>query len=1522
MLVTLICPERLYALLLPTVVSGQYWITDAEKEISDEKRKLINIEAENGKWVIRGSRKRRLYDEDKKPTDCLVLDINRFYKVEFGENQTGFLYTEAYSNDHCTYQKYLVERDRVITIGKAAENHIRIRNHYVSSLHAQISFANGKWTVIDNRSNNGVYVNEKRVRDAKALAYGDVIYIFGVKIIVGNAFIAINNPEHTVSVQSNALKELRMEQGGTYEPPEEPAESFYYRSPQFRREASALELRIDAPTNREHLDEISLVMSMAPSLVMGAASFTSGIIAVYNTVSSGGKIIAALPSVLMSVSMLAGMIIFPSIMKTGDKKRKRARELERREKYLKYLDNIRKELAKAGAAQADVLKENYPDIIGEIKKESFFEQFLWGRIIGHDDFLTFRIGMGNIPLLADLSFPDERFSIDDDIMRDEVNLLKDEKKMILGVPVSFSAVKSRISGIVGNKSAVNGLLNAIFLQAAAYHSYDELKIVFLCEQKDFNQYGYIRWTKHLWDNALQKRFMATTHDEVRELSAYFLRVIAARKDNPKQDFPHYLVVSTSRALSDKCAFLTEILADNSIAGFSYLAVYDEFKNLPKECDVVIQLKEKQGMIYDRENPGGEPIIFVQDTVSGGTAKEAVMKIGTYKLDLSKGKYVLPNAISFLDMYQVSKYEHLNILTRWKENNPVLTLQVPIGINSDGGLFYLDIHEKAHGPHGLIAGMTGSGKSEFIISYILSLAVNYSPNDVAFILIDYKGGGLTGAFENESYRLPHLAGTITNLDGAMITRSLLSIQSELRRRQAVFNEARRISGEATMDIYKYQKLYRDGLVGEPMPHLLIISDEFAELKEQQPEFMTQLISTARIGRSLGVHLILATQKPNGVVNEQIWANSKFKVCLKVQDRADSMDMLKRPDAAELVETGRFYLQVGYNEMFEMGQSAWSGAAYTPQKQVENRNDKRVELIDYLGNVIEEAKLRQKAAGHDKEEKRRQIVEIVKYICELARAGHLQAPPLWLAELGKVITVASLAEKYGYQCSGKLNPIVGELDDPFNQRQALLTLPITDKGNVIIYGVAGSGKELFLTTMLFALYQYYPADCLNAYILDFGAETLRMFQNAPQTGGVVLSDENEKLDSLFKLLLKEAEYRKKLMAESGSDFTAYRDAVGNMPYIVVVINNYLGFSEQYELYDEMVSSMSRECTKYGIYFVITSVSVSGIRHKMLQNFAQVFALQLNDKSDYVSVLGTTKGVYPSAVTGRGIYRDTEVYEFQTAYADSDTRNLADKVRAFCDGLSQQSSIRARQIPMMPKVVKKENLREPCARFDRLSIGMNYNTFETRYLDLRKYGTLQLLAMENTGFVHFAEGIIRLIAGQGECELYIFDSDKMVKARTGGKVHYITDNFEERVVELFKMTVERHNFLKKQETEHAGQQMDMCPVIVLIMGYGKLAENLTDDGADKLKLILEKSSGRFYQSCLVFDEYRYSYGYSTQKWCSGNGIWVGPGIEEQSGFTINRRQLDKSKAAEMHTAYMIERGAFAMLKLVVSDEYQEEG
>ena len=186
-------------------------------------------------------------------------------------------------------------------------------------------------------------------------------------------------------------------------------------------------------------------------------------------------------------------------------------------------------------------------------------------------------------------------------------------------------------------------------------------------------------------------------------------------------------------------------------------------------------------------------------------------------------------------------------------------------------------------------------------------------------------------------LPHLVGTITNLDKSEIRRSLASLEAESKRRQRMFNEAREKLNDSSMNIYKYQQYYRKGMLDEPLSHLFIISDEFAELKAQEPEFLEQLVSIARIGRSLGIHLILATQKPAGVVDEQIKSNSKFKICLRVQDKADSKDMINVDDAAYLHQTGAFYMLVGLDEVFALGQSAYAGGLYKPTQIVKKDID---------------------------------------------------------------------------------------------------------------------------------------------------------------------------------------------------------------------------------------------------------------------------------------------------------------------------------------------------------------------------------------------------------------------------------------------------------------------------------------------------------------------------------------------------------------------------------------------------------
>ena len=482
---------------------------------------------------------------------------------------------------------------------------------------------------------------------------------------------------------------------------------------------------------------------------------------------------------------------------------------------------------------------------------------------------------------------------------------------------------------------------------------------------------------------------------------------------------------------------------------------NNLSKLPKECSTFINISGVDGKtsgVFENELVADKQQLFEADLNVKGRIDlpKCISAISKIPLRMPSGANKLPKILSFLEMYNVGKVEQLNSLYRWKENNPTISLNAPVGIDENGELFKLNLHEKAHGPHGLIAGMTGSGKSEFIITYILSMAINYHPYEVSFVLIDYKGGGLAGAFENRELgiKLPHLAGTITNLDTVEMNRALASIQSELRRRQKLFNEARDKLGESTIDIYKYQRFFREGKVETPISHLFIISDEFAELKMQQPEFMKELISTARIGRSLGVHLILATQKPSGIVDDQIWSNSKFRVCLKVQDKTDSRDMIGNFDAASLVDVGRFYLQVGYNEYFALGQSAWTGAAYFPEEKRKKRVDTSLQFINNIGETIKSVNNEVMTVKPQGEE----INNIIKYLISLS--NNIKVNKLWLNPIPALIYVDDLETKYNYKHEKNvINPVIGEFDDPNNQRQGLLTLNLSEAGNTIIYGGTG-------------------------------------------------------------------------------------------------------------------------------------------------------------------------------------------------------------------------------------------------------------------------------------------------------------------------------------------------------------------------------------------------------------------------------------------------------------------------------------
>lgn len=1518
MIVNLIKPERMFSLTLPGKVKGQYWIKDVDSD--GNQRQLISIEAVGGQWVVKSNKTAAVLNADKQPVSSMPINPRDFFYMQIdGISYNLFLYAEAVDESRQAFWKIMSKTPGTYGVGRSEDNEIAYPNAYVSARHAQLEYDGNNWYVTDMGSANGTYVNSCRIAEKSrhSLKAGDYVYIMGLKLIVGHGFFAVNNPDNSVVIRSDKLvkytPQYREDNNAELE---EPKKEYFFRSPRLYREVEHQVFKLDAPPQPARQDTVPMALMLGPSITMGMTSMSTGILSAVNVLSSGGAITQALPTIMMSGSMLLGTVLWPVLTKKYEKKQAIINEAKRQGKYLEYLDGVRDSIMRTCREQEDILRENNITPEECAKRVLECQSSLWERMRTQSDFLNLRLGIGTLPMDGELDFPDKRFSMEDDNLQAAMLALGKEGKLLKGVPVTVSLLKNNIVGIYGSQVETDALLRTLIIQLVALHSYDELKIMLLTGEKDVHNWEFIRPIRHFWNDDRSMRFFAASEDEVKELSQYIENnVLQADATKPE---PYYVIICTDKKLYEKSSTLQKLIQSEADGSFSVIFAEKELKLLPKETKLVIAADGGDSRIYDREDNTGKYVGFRHDSFDTAVLDKVSQRIADIELDEQRTAYAMPDMLTFLEMFNVSKIEHLNSLTRWKENNPIISLKTPVGIDENGETFNLDLHEKFHGPHGLVAGMTGSGKSEFIITYILSLAVNYHPDEVAFVLIDYKGGGMTGAFEDtdRGIKLPHLAGTITNLDGSEVKRSLVSIQSELRRRQAIFNEARKISNEGTMDIYKYQQLYRDKLVSEPVPHLFIISDEFAELKAQQPEFMQQLISAARIGRSLGVHLILATQKPSGVVDDQIWSNSKFRVCLKVQDKSDSQEMIKRPDAAALTQTGRFYLQVGYDELFALGQSAWCGAEYVPTETVERSIDRSVQVIDNLGRVVMNVKPQKKK---DNGSKVKQLVSIVRYLSELAKEENISVRPLWLPPLKKDIYIDELEDRYGYTtCGNILEPVIGEYDDPFNQKQGILTVPLSREGNCLVYGSAGNGKTTFVTTLCYSLIRHHSADEVNLYIMDFGSETLKVFEKAPQVGGVVLSADEEKLTNLLKLLNREIETRKALFAEYGGDYAGYcKNSGSTLPNIVVILNNYSGFAEQYEDMQEVFELITRDCVKFGIYFVVTAGSTNAIRYKLLQNFKMIYTMQLNDATDYPVIMGKTDGLVPSKYKGRGLVLLDRVYEFQTAYCIR-SEEMQEALRLYVRELSDKAVVYARPIPMLPDRVDAGYFAGSGYSLKSFPVGVVRRTLKPAVVNIESRVMYTITAQEMYDTVPFAEELIKLLSDV--CRVRVFDAEKLCNVEAEG-VEVITGNYEQYVRELFSEMVERNNVYKDSGLEQSVLEKYETVVYVMV-GLNKLFSKLGDDAKDKLRVLMEKAEAEYKLHIIAVDTaagigtYMYD-GWYRRQLNGADGVWIGDGIADQNIYRISKLTSDLYAEVEEGFGYFVYRGRTELVKLISSTE-----
>ena len=1510
-------------IFLPSKVMGVYPIHLTENKL------LGSIEGINGEWRIIPSDDVRILKNNQE-VDKPVLRNDSIFVFSIEGASLYLVATPAYYED----TNIVKSNKQEITVGSHPDSDICYRNFYVGENEFKIVFnQEGYWKVVTE--GNKVYVNNKPAGDTRIYS-GDYIFCFGLKIIcLGQQFIitapggvSLNNNSFITTAVSSVANFVSPK--GQEDLPLYDKKSYFSKAPRFMSEREEDEVNIDSPPPEEKPEETPILLTLGPQLTMMAMSIFSVLDTIIGYANGEVEAIKFYTSMVTVFALVSGTVLWPFILKWYKKRQLKKRKIKRIVKYKKYLEKKKNDIVNIKVQQQELLFEENPnlDLVNEVILKR--KNDLWKKNLDDEDFLRVCLGIGTVKSKIKVKYPEDRFSVDDEdeLIKSLKNVL-DDSKYIDNAPFTFSLIENNVTAVVGEEKYCDRLIDNMFLQIMAYHPYSDLKIVVFTTPERVDKWEYLKISPHCWDNQHNNRYFATTIEEFNEMAIDIDSTFDGRRDEDetekleddgrkdadleepyKKYKPYFLIFTDNIEAIKSTSLIKKILNYKRNLGFSVVIENDRLSTLPDQTHTFISVNREKSGLFTNKLKVDDKNEFQVDFTTPINMYNVALVLANTPILLEKGKYELPKSLSFLEMFNVGRVEQLNSLERWKSNNPVNSLSVPVGIDQNGEIFKMDIHEKVYGPHGLVAGTTGSGKSEWIITYILSLAVNFSPDEVQFVLIDYKGGGLAMSFENHELgiKLPHLAGTITNLDKSAINRSIASIESELKRRQSIFNDAREKLKEGQMDIYKYQQYYRKGSVDIPLSHLFIICDEFAELKQQQPEFMEQLISTSRIGRSLGVHLILATQKPSGVVNDQIWSNSRFKVCLRVQDKSDSNEILKKPDAAYLKQTGSFYLEVGNDEYYNLGQSAWAGAKYYPSDIVKHTVDQSVQYINNIGKVInyfdtvEETKV--------EESQGEELLNIVKYISNISQEENFVKQQLWLPNIPEDIYLTEIKKRYGFKPK-KLDftTVIGEYDEPREQKQSILTVDI-GAGNIAIVGQPGSGKEMLVSSILFSSMTEHTPQEINYYILDFGAETLRKFAKFPHVGEVVFQDDMERVGGVIQLVMDELNKRKVLFQDFNGSLEYYNTHSGEvLPVICLVINAFDVFGEVLSKVVDNLTPLFRDAPRYGIVFLLSASAQNTFRSRVLQYFNRLIVMNLQDETQYRNLTSCRKGLLPTNCYGRGICKvtddDDSYAEFQTARITTPENELA-YLKQVAEVLNNNYTTRAKKIATIPDNISSDDLVKYITTIKDLPIGYNFYEKDIAKLDISETKLYPIITKDIKSSMPFIYALANLFTKIPNTVVRVID---------------VLGVFEKPILDI-KLFQDDLRVIFAAIDKDVQSRTETQPLAInIILGAGSIKGKLDKVGQDFADSMFGGAANSKQNIFFLIDDYKKFKLLKLQPWYNTmdttKGMWLGPGIESQSVLVTNELSEEDKKYNYEGMAYLIKDSTYTLIKTMMDGD-----
>lgn len=1198
-------------------------------------------------------------------------------------------------------------------------------------------------------SNAKVYYNHQRVEK------GVFPFSVGDQLIIDYLIIEMREKQLKISDLKN---QLQLDPWQLLEEPyiSEYPENFpaFRRSPRIHLKEPKGKIEVQSPKQKATEGKNEWLKTIVPPLGMvvlsGATSFLSGGNPVM-LISMGG---ASLLTTGFSVSSYF-----------TNKKETNRKNHAREEYYRQYMVKKKSELNVLQQTQKTALEYMNPSLNELALMAKDYHARIYERMTVNEDFLTVRLGIGEINTSFQTNFQSAE---EDELSKEAFEHLNHPYKQLGNAPIIVSLLEQTV-GLAGTPSILRTALQLLLFQLCVLHSYRDVEFITLIPSEEYEQHWREwRWLPHNKIRSLNLRGIVHTPQSRDMILNSFYQIVAKRKQqvreagNEKVHFQPQYVFSILDESWLAGHGLNEFLAENlGDYGITVIWGKETLNMLPETTTTLIEYQSNEAAtLINQDNEYVNQRFIPNHLPTTYPIEKAIRRLANlHHVEVEKN--AVPDSLSLLDQYEVKTVEELAISNRWATAEPNKSIRSLIGWRGKKDLVYWDLHERVHGPHALVGGTTGSGKSEFLTTYLIGLAINFSPEDIGMLIIDWKGGGIANTLDH----LPHFMGAITNLDGAGTTRALASIKAELAKRQREFAKYGVNNINGYMTLYKQRKTPKPEVIypQKPLPHLILVSDEFAELKANVPEFLDELTSVARIGRSLGVHLILATQKPSGVVNDQIEANSTSKIALKMASVQDSNELLKTPDAAQITNPGRGYLKVGENEVYELFQSGYAGVPYDPEQLIEEVIDERVFKINELGQLEllydPDVEIIQ---GKDTRDLSTQLEAVIDKIKTTFVDSTYKLPDKpWLPNLDKQIVTPKVKQSE----DRNLAIPFGCLDIPSEQKQMNYTFNLEEASHTLIVASPGYGKSTGLQTLVMNLARQNTPEMIQFHLVDFGNNGLLVLKELPHVADIATLEEDEKLQKMLDRIEKLLAERKNLFKQAGvANLTQYETRTREkLPIIGIILDSYDGLSledKRKDRIDEVLLQLLRDGASLGVFLVMTANRAGSIRTNMMSNIATKITLYLNDENEINMVMGRN-ALSPEAINGRGqvlLAAPTTIQFYLPTNGKNDAELLQNLEEEIIEINQAWTGERPEKIPMVPENLTQKSFASYFVQDDenKLYLGLNKGTSLVESFDLFQGMRLGLFFNSNKQLRAMMPWLLQQICQERQGEVVVIDAN----------------------------------------------------------------------------------------------------------------------------------------------------------------------